>query len=363
MKNSLIRNPAVATAYIAAFALIGVSIAFNVGAALERADTLPGQIAWAVASAASDGLKVLCPLALVATLSRRAWGEAAAVTLVLVVTATYSLTSAITFAHGSRDAVTASRIDAAQTASLTRQAFDTATAQLAALGTARLAGEVTAERDAILSDPRAGGCATLDGPFTKLHCPQVATLTGELARAQERQRLETDVAQLRSELAALPAVSAPDPAASAVAGYLALFGFKAPPEAVAFWLSALAVALVEVGSAFGLVVAGALAHVPPSAVAIGLPSLATKQAEPADVPSAALPVAVEAPVVVAKPSDPALVRLKAAANSGVIDASQSELARVLGTSKTAAHRTLHRLAELGAISMTSGTRGTHILVN
>ena len=359
-------KPIVAIAYLAAFALIGVSIAFNVGAAIERADTLPGQIAWAVASAASDTLKVLAPLALVATLRRRAWAEALPCALILVVTATYSLTSAISFAHGSRDAVTASRTEAVQTAAREKQAFDDASGKLAALGTARLAGEVTAERDAILADPRAGGCLTMNGPYTKAHCPQVATLNAELARAQERTRLESDVARLRSELAAFPAVSAPDPAASAVIGYLALFGLKASPEAVAFWLSALAVALVEVGSAFGLVLAGALAHRPADTEVVN-EGLATSERAPEPVltPSAAPTLIVEAPVTapVAVASDPALDRLRAAANSGVIEAPQSEIARLLGTSKTSANRVLHKLADIGALSMTTGMHGTRLVLN
>ncbi len=360
-------KPLVATAYAAAFALIGVSIAFNIGAAIERADTLPGQIAWAVASAASDTLKVLAPLALVATLRRRAWAEALPVALILVVTATYSLTSAISFAHGSRDAVTASRTEAVQTAAREKQAFDDASGKLAALGTARLAGEVTAERDAILADPRAGGCLTMNGPYTKAHCPQVATLNAELARAQERTRLESDVARLRSELAAFPAVSAPDPAASAVIGYLALFGLKASPEAVAFWLSALAVALVEVGSAFGLVLAGSLAHRPGEAVEVVNEGLATSERapEPVLMPSAPPALTAEAPVAapMALPSDPALDRLRAAANSGVIEAPQSEIARLLGTSKTSANRVLHKLADIGALSMTTGMHGTRLVLN
>ena len=178
--------PPAALAFAAAIALIGVSVAFNVGAAIDRADTTVGRIAWATASAASDVLKVLAPLALLASIRRRAWAEAFGVLVVLFITATYSLTSAISFAHGSRDAVTVDRTAAAGTVERTRNAFDAAAAKLAAMPSARLSGEVASERDAILSDPKAGGCLRLDGPYTREHCPTVALLNSELARSQER---------------------------------------------------------------------------------------------------------------------------------------------------------------------------------
>ena len=373
--------------YLGALSLVGVSVAMNVQAGIAKSETLSGQITWAVASGASDILKAVSPIFLAWAIARRDIIRAGAAILVLVVTAGYSLISAISYSHGSRADLASIRESTVSAHARATAQYGDAQSRLATLPATRPALELQAAITGALVDPKAGDCNTMDGPVSRRVCPQVAEFRTELARANERQRLYGDVQSAKAQLDALRLPGPADPAAEAVAKFLGKIGFGGlEPGDAALWLSLLGVVLVEVGSSFGLLLVSGSAPagkrerdgttgpplILPSSDSPRTPiARAASIAEPAGFSEASVP-AIPAPSV----AEPKIKRgrgrprqrtaaimiekLTAYATQGQIRSTQAELARVLGVSKATAHRELKRLAASGALQLSACRSATTV---
>lgn len=347
-------------AFAAALSLVGVSISMNLQAGLAKSETQFGQFTWAVASVASDILKAVAPIFIGWAIARR---DALRVTVgvaILIVTGGYAVISAISYSHGGRVDLAGARGAEATTRERADASYRDTEAALSGIPTTRPVPELKASIAALLADPKTGDCHTMDGPVSRRVCPQVAEVRTELARAEERTRLQGELKLAKAQLDGLPPPRSADPAAEAVTRFLGEIGVSAEPHDVALWLSFSGVILVEVGSIFGLLLASGGAG--PSQLG---------PAEPAPAPLRDQPARnVDSEKADAKPkrwrprlgTAVALDKLRAAALNGEIEASQSTFGKLLGISKATAHRELRRLEQAGAITLATGKRGTHVTV-
>ena len=106
------------------------------------------------------------------------------------------------------DAV-AERAASAETARQSRETRERLTEELASIPPARAAAELQALIDGVLMDPRSGGCETIDGKFTREHCPDVASWRSELGRAQRRAEIEQQLGRLERRVLAPSARQTP----------------------------------------------------------------------------------------------------------------------------------------------------------
>lgn len=249
-------------AYLGAVACILASSAFNVLGSLGKSELWYEQSGLVAASVGADLLKCTAPLAIAAAFARFDLIRVAGASLLFLAALAFSTTNAITFAHGTRDAQTATRSADADAYQRAKQALDEAERDFAAIPAGRSAAEVQTALDLrpIPADTwrKTSGCQDVTKEASRQLCGPVFALRAELATAQHRDELAAAVTTARVALDKLPAPIEADPAASAIAAYLAPFGITVEPEAVSPWLSALAVLIVELGSALGLLVATAL---------------------------------------------------------------------------------------------------------
>jgi Uncharacterized membrane-associated protein/domain len=334
----------------------------NLQAGLAKAETLAGQITWGVASAASDILKAVTPIFIAWAISQRDWLRIMAGVALLAVTGGYAVVSAISYSHASRVDTAGARGAEAAAHERATTAYRSASNALAGLPVARPAAELEASIAGLLADPRAGDCRTIDGPVSRRICPQVAELRVELGRAVERARLQGELERAKERLDGLPAPRIADPAAEAVARFLGEIGVTVPSE-IALWLSLSGVILVEVGSMFGLLLAsGGATAFPP---VVPFPAPGEGQA-PQRLNGSTGGVGKSSPPKAKRGRRPrtavALGKLKALAHDGKVEASQAALGAALGVSKATAHRELRRLARSGAVSLTTGRRGTLVTI-
>ncbi|MEM8977740.1 MAG: hypothetical protein AAGD43_37295, partial [Pseudomonadota bacterium] len=97
------------------------------------------------------------------------------------------------------------------------------------------------------------------GRVSKRVCPQVAKLESELAMASRRAELERRVLSAESKIASLgkyAGIKHADQTAANIASLGAVFGYNWKAEHVAVWVALLIPLFLELGSAFGLVIAG-----------------------------------------------------------------------------------------------------------
>ncbi len=158
-------------AFAGALSLIGVSFAMNLQAGLAKSETLPGQITWAIASAASDILKAVAQIFIVCAIAQRDVLRTLVGITVLAVTGGYAVISAISYSHGSRvDLAGARGAEAAAHERAIASYHDTHVA-LSAIPASRPVPELEASIAGLLADPRAGDCSTMDGPVSRRVCP------------------------------------------------------------------------------------------------------------------------------------------------------------------------------------------------
>jgi hypothetical protein len=236
---------------IATSAALGSYFAFNVGASQHVALGI-------ILAAGALGGELLKPFAFVAALQALAsWQPLRAATCLILgaVCVVYSLSSELALSASSRGDLAAQRGRNVEAAANAKQRHDDAKRELDRLLATKPRGQLEAEIAALLLDPMTNGCTTIDGPVSKRVCPAVANLRAELARATERERLQAVMIETEGKREGVEAVASADPLADAVVLYSAAAGLNLQADAVATWLHLIVVLFLEVGSAFGLIVA------------------------------------------------------------------------------------------------------------
>jgi uncharacterized membrane protein len=270
------------------------------------------EITATIFAAASVAGAIMAPIALAAAF--RAFRRLALVTGLVALTLAaccfaYAVVSSLGFVSGARDVAAATRGAEADIYAIARDKAKAANAELKTLAEA----------------PR-------------------WTRKVEKERAERKAKLEKDRADAERIMSAGATATVADPTATAIASYAGALGYDLEPAKLSPWLSLFAVVFFEAGAAFSLIVVGA----PPKAAA--------KVEKPADAP--AMVDAPEAPAPDDKkavgrkrsrPLEDVVARLKAA--GGQLEGSYDEIGERLGLSKSSAHRALHALATMGAVSL------------
>jgi hypothetical protein len=197
------------------------------------------------------------PLAVAAAFAAfRSWAVIRGVALALLAIAAiaFSLTSELALIAGNRDDLAAKRGAIIAQTDARQARLRAAQSELVSLAPSRAVAEAEADIAKLRADnPKAGDCHVMDGPVSRLVCPQVAALNGEIARARRRVGLQAVIAGLTDAMPASAAVGAADPASSALSTYLAALGIAVPIDVLARWLTLIPVLALELGAAMAAV--------------------------------------------------------------------------------------------------------------
>jgi len=270
-------------------------------------------------AAASIAGAIMAPTALAAAFSAfRSWQLVRGLVALTLAAAcfSYAVVSSLGFVSGARDVAAATRGAEADAYSLAKAKATTANTELKAMAEAPRGNRKT-----------------------------------EAARAERRAKLEKDRADAEKVMSAGATATVADPTATAIASYAGALGYEIEPAKLSPWLSLFAVLFFEAGAALSLIVVAA-----PSAPAAKREEAvdAPAVAEPAEVPQIA-PDKKTAGRKRSRALDDVLEKIRAA---GQLEGTLDELGERLGLSKSSAHRALHALAGLGAVSLATSAAGT-----
>lgn len=362
-----------ATLLVSTGAALGALYGYTVGSAHG------GAILGGLLAAAALGGELLKPFAISAGIDALgAWRPVRAVVCLVLgaVCVTYSLSAELGLAAAARGDLAAERGNEAAKAQRAEARYQRLAGELAAIPSARPAGELQALIDGIdrlpgivVGGQPCGGVA--NGPATREHCPRRAALAAELARAEQQERRGRDLRAAEIERSAAGAMVAADPLAGALAVYLAAVGWTTTPEKLAPWLALLPVLLLEFGSALGVVVVRAFepVQVAPTAAAKDAIPVTGLQAAPEHGPAAEIGImdvnqgmnqgADHAEPASRQDVAEAVLRLVRDAG-GRVDHSERGLAKLIGTSRSTTRRALAGLVAAGALAVAVGANGTTI---
>jgi hypothetical protein len=189
---------------LAASVLLVVSAAMNwrFGYSLGHSE-LDSQLL-GLASAASDCLKALIPFFLFAALRNKQWSQAAAAGLLWAVCLTFSFASAIGFSAINRADTSGLRAAEAAVYGDMKVELDKTREKLSWVPQHRPAGMVEQEVEVLKQNKRwasSTSCTNATSGYSKAFCGQYHTLLAELGAAQEADKLQTRVDEIRGKLA------------------------------------------------------------------------------------------------------------------------------------------------------------------
>lgn len=306
-----------ATALVLASSGFGALFAYNAG--------IPHGLPLAILSVVfAVSLEVIKPLAVSAAISAfMSWSviRGALLAVLSLVAIAYSLTAELSLMAGSRSDLAANRQSQITQADRQNERYTTAKKELAALAPSRLAGEIQADLD------RTG------------HPARISKLEAELARAERRSELQKVL-----EAPATTTVSTADPASTALALYLSLFGYTIAVETLSQLLYLVPVLALELGSALSVVLVQAVTlrkepslvlNEPSESLALGQPNRLYTRDE------------------VAK-----RVMNHLMTNGGSLLRSERSLADLLGSDRNTTRRALQGLADAKLIECQPTKKGT-----
>lgn len=299
--GSLIR----CTAYLGAALFIGASAAQNIGHGYSLG-LARSEIAALIFAAASLAGAIMGPCSFLAAWNAfRNWrlGAGLVATVLGCCCVIYATTSSLGFIGTARDTSAATRGAEADAYAIARDKAKGANAELKALA----------------EMPR-------------------GTRKVEAERTERRAKLEKDRADAEKIIAAGATSTVADPVAEAIASYAGAAGWEVEPATLSPWLTLLAVVFFEVGAASSLIVVAAL------------------DGSASENSSAAAPADKKAGRKRSRALDDVLAKIETA--GGRLEGSLDELGERLGLSKSSAHRALHALAGLGAVSLATSAAGT-----
>ena len=191
----------------------------------------------------------------------RSWAPIRAVALIALGSAAvvYSLTAELSLMAATRADVSAQRTQAADTVAAARARYAAAQHELEALPVTRPLATLNAEIERLKTTPRLASCddtsAPAYGPVTRRVCGTMAALAAEAATTARRVELQELLRDAERDLVNAPPATEGDPAASALATYLAAAGVPSDPGTLSKWIALVPVLALEVGSALAALLA------------------------------------------------------------------------------------------------------------
>lgn len=300
-----------------------------------------------------------------------------ALSLLGIVAVAYSLTAELSLMAATRADNAAQRSQASTLAVAARARYAAAQRELVALPTARPIAVLDAEIKRLRMTPKLASCEDTTardfGPVSRRVCTEIAALIAEAGTTTRRSELHTIIAIAERDIAAAPLATDADPAATALAVYLAAIGVTSDAGTLSKWLALVPVLALEVGSALAVVLAGtARAHgrnertgtVPTSRECPVSPcanAKAPKKPDAADLEceaTTATPQESSAPSPLSGLARAIVEHLQI--HGGRVRKGQRSLAKTFGASTTELHRTIHALAATGVIALHTAPTGTEL---
>ena len=238
-------------------ALSGISVLCCYVFGTHLAPGPEGQL-YGVLGGVADALKAFLPLAIAGALAARQKGRAAAGAAMFAVFSLYSFTSELGLYALGRNAVASDAVAAKEGYEAAKADRGRIDARLKEFGPQRPAGTVQADIDATKQGGLwrgSEGCTQATWPAARTFCTGFEKLKGELASAQEAERLRGQDERLAVKLSGfdLAAVMrSGDPQSEALSRFT---GFSS--QSIRDALAVLVAALIELGSGLGLWVATA----------------------------------------------------------------------------------------------------------
>lgn len=327
----------------------------------------------------SLGLEGAKPFAIEGAFSAlRNWSPVRALALAAlgIVAVAYSLTAELSLMAATRADNAAQRAQASTVASAAKARYDAAQREFSALPISRAGAVLDAEIARLRMTPKLASCddttARAFGPVSRRVCAEIATLNAEAGTTARRSELQTILTAAEHDIASAPLTTDADPAATALAVYLAAIRVPSDAGTLSKWLALIPVLALEVGSAFAVILAGGT--VPATVTGRKLPAktpaapASAVEADPALSASLATPDESSAPRPLYSPATGTLSDLGKALiehvrdRGGIVRGGQRGLAKALGSSTSELHRTIHALAAAGAIAVSAAPTGTELRI-
>ncbi len=285
---------------LAAGVLLAVSAALNFSFGYGLGATEFDGMILGAASVAADCFKALMPFFFFAAYRNRMWSQMAAATVLWIVVAGYSTTSAIGQVAKDRMDTAGQRTALADQYKDLRADLKRAQEQLSWVPQHRPVAAVQADIDNT-KNQRAwkwtAGCTDVSGKQGRDFCQGYHALTAEQASAEEAQTLETRIAEVSAKLGGASGQTVVAEADPQAAIFARLTGMEQAKIQVA--LTLFVALLLEIGSSFGLYVAFSTWRLY-DRDAPAAPKMATVAINTAAA-AVAVPVSAPAPVQIAKP--------------------------------------------------------------
>lgn len=230
--------PRITIYHIAAILLTSAAAFANAKMGWNFGSTGVDRVIYAFASIGADLWSLGGFLLAAGYIAKKHHGPAVAAGIVTALTLTYSVISGLSFVTQVTEARLGPRRAIERTDTQRAGELEAIKQRLAALPNGKPAGELQAEMDKILNHPKANGCKTQDGPYTREHCPRYFTLKGQHAAAVEREKLVTARQNLLVASQAVQTIEASDPLEDALKrlGVTILEGLTQPYVALLFVL-------------------------------------------------------------------------------------------------------------------------------
>ncbi len=360
-------------AFVAAGIFVSASGTINVTYGWAKGSDVISSLTWAAVAGAVAIVFALSWPALIRSLEARRWSAALVALVALLLAGGYSITAALGSASGGRTDAATTETATAEARKRAQAAYDAARAELEGLKPSRPLAElealITAARPVCRIVVTLGRRDTL--------CAPPPGLSAELGRAKRRAELEAKVERASGELAATGPAKQANSDARTLARYLQAVGVNATPEPLNDLLVLLAVLMIEAGGGLSLALGMALQASPETRPRRSCDAASPAPEHPGRPPERPLDAGdrrsghIERTPRTPRPSVPVQVSAGRprvahatdvtewlALQGGRAETSMRRLASVLGRSPSGVHDELRRLAASGAITMSTGPRGT-----
>lgn len=337
-----------AVGLVAASAGFGSVFAYRIG--IEHGTFLA--ILSVTMALALEGVKPLAIAYGIRSLREFKIGPGLALMVLGLVAVAYSLTSELSLMAASRSDLQARREAEGQNAKQARERLQRLNTELLGLSQTPSVAELDAVINGKLSSRKhLNGCVGwLPSSRDRQVCVEVSELQAERARAETRTKLEQERFNLEALLRSRGSgVVQADPGSQSLSVYLGALGIVVSSGVVATWINLVPVLALEIGSAFALVLVGAVQGREGSVSVHGPTVVPNHTAESMQL--------VPYPTGLRDRVSLEIMR-QLMLRGGSLHGSERAIAEMIGADRSTVRRAVNEMAEVGRLSVSSSKRGT-----